>query len=1085
MIFIYLYIINNKMNFNITEINNDPTGFIKKHKKNEIIALLTKADDAFFNGEDDLIKDDVYDIIKDHIRTKHPKDKYLKRVGADVKNKVVLPYYMGSQNKIKDSEEEITKYTAKYPGSYTVSDKLDGVSCLIVYTPGKIKMYTRGNGTEGQDISHLLGYVKEILPVKNENDIKIYGLQNTEIAVRGELIISKENWEELGKMGKQGANPRNTVAGAINSDILKKDVLSKIDFVAYSLIHPQLKDGLNKLGEMGFKVAYNIETQALNLSSLSKILETRRAESEYVIDGIVIDDVSKYYEIEKGKNPEHSFAFKSIHTLEQVEVIVSKVEWNVSKDMYMKPIVMFNEIDLDGVKIKQATGFNGSYIVKNVIGPGSRIIIIRSGNVIPYIQSVLTPSATGAPSMPGVEGVNYKWNDTQVDILMVNNEGDKNREYDIKNLMYFMKTANIENMGPGNIAKIYDAGFDDIKKISNISKEDLLKIDGFKEKSAQNIIAALSALQDMDCLILMDASNIMGRGFSYKKIKLITDTFPSILFHDKKSRVDTFKITVGDLLKVDGIAETSAKLFLNNLPKFYDFYDNLGIKCKSPAVNVAVAPSIINTNILGKSFVFTGFRDKNLEAYIISLGGFIKTTISKNTNYLVVADLDENNAKTDKAKSLGIPIILPNNTIFDKKVSPQAQPALPAPKVSPVIPAPPAPKPEKPAKPPKEAKAPPAPKPEKPAKPVQEIQHIFKEKPVMPAQPVGKENKFTLITFQDHFRPTKGKGVKVIFADLDHTLITPKGKHVFPKTLDDWKWKNEAVVPKLKEMYNMGYEIVIVTNQKKMPADDVRAKAKMIYDDLQLPFVFISGHSDLYYRKPQLGLLEVLIEYIFKEPECIDPASIFLGDSVADLYFARNTNIKFIHTDMFFLDKPNKEFAKIEEKEHPLTKWMSKTAQPLPSFKSSSKHLVVMVGSPASGKSFYSRDLEKKGFLRINKDEMKADKVQQKAFNIGLKEGQNIVIDNTNSTKEGRAKWINAAKEASYKITIVWMNFPMPVVEFLDNYRVYMNKNQDTHVPAVAMRVYYKKLEAPTQEECDNLIEIKTINRDEMLSVWV
>ena len=81
-----------------------------------------------------------------------------------------------------------------------------------------------------------------------------------------------------------------------------------------------------------------------------------------------------------------------------------------------------------------------------------------------------------------------------------------------------------------------------------------------------------------------------------------------------------------------------------------------------------------------------------------------------------------------------------------------------------------------------------------------------------PAAPGGKENKFTLITFQDHFRPTKGKGVKVIFADLDHTLITPKGKHVFPKTLDDWKWKNEAVVPKLKEMYNMGYEIVIATN---------------------------------------------------------------------------------------------------------------------------------------------------------------------------------------------------------------------------------------------------------------------------------
>ena len=273
---------------------------------------------------------------------------------------------------------------------------------------------------------------------------------------------------------------------------------------------------------------------------------------------------------------------------------------------------------------------------------------------------------------------------------MINKEGDKNRDYDIKNLIYFMKTASIENMGPGNISKIYDAGFDDIKKISNITKEDLLKIDGFKEKSAQNIIDALSGLQDMDCLILMDASNIMGRGFSYKKIKLITDTFPSILFHDKKSRTDTSKLTVEDLLKVDGIADTSAKLFLNNLPKFYEFYDNLGIKCKSPAnaANAAVAPSVINTNILGKSFVFTGFRDKSLEAYIISLGGLIKTSISKNTDYLVVADLNENNAKTDKANSLGISIILPNNKIFDKKVSPQAQQAPQALKVSPVLPVP-------------------------------------------------------------------------------------------------------------------------------------------------------------------------------------------------------------------------------------------------------------------------------------------------------------------------------------------------------------------------------------------------------------
>lgn len=356
--------------------------------------------------------------------------------------------------------------------------------------------------------------------------------------------------------------------------------------------------------------------------------------------------------------------------------------------------------------------------------------------------------------------------------------------------------------------------------------------------------------------------------------------------------------------------------------------------------------------------------------------------------------------------------------------------------------------------------------------------------------PGGEENRFTLITFQNHFRPIKDTGFKVIFADLDHTLITPKGKHVFPKTIDDWKWKDETIVPKLKDMYNnMGYEIVIVSNQKKMTREEVKTKVQMIYEDLQLPFVFLSGHSDLYYRKPQLGLWEVLIEYIFKDINNIDyPSSIFVGDSIADLYFARNINIKFLHTELFFAGIPNKDFANIEEKKHPLTEWVSDTTQNiLPSFKKlskSSKRVVIIVGSPASGKSFYSHELEKTGYLRINKDDMKSDAIMLKAYDTGLKERRNIVIDGTNPTKENRSKWITIARKASYEITIVWMNFPMYVVEFLNNYRIAKNKNQNSHVPAVAMRVYYKKLEVPHQSECDTLIEINKINTNEMLSFW-
>ena len=264
------------MNFNFESINADPLGFIKNNKKKNIIELLIIADNAFFNGDKSILKDDIYDIIKDYVRKKYPKDPYLKHIGADVDNKVVLPYYMGSQNKIKDSEEEITKYKKQYKGPYVISDKLDGVSCLIVYKKTEnnnydIKLYTRGNGTEGQDISHLLTYINGFPSVSN--------ILYDYLAIRGELIISKENWENLKKDGENGANPRNTVSGAINSKTLNKKILNAIDFVCYTLISPidpKIKNGLEILKKMKFLVVNHIVKEDINLDILSENLQKSR-----------------------------------------------------------------------------------------------------------------------------------------------------------------------------------------------------------------------------------------------------------------------------------------------------------------------------------------------------------------------------------------------------------------------------------------------------------------------------------------------------------------------------------------------------------------------------------------------------------------------------------------------------------------------------------------------------------------------------------------------------------------------------------------------------------------------------------------
>lgn len=636
------------MSYDYNFINSHPNDFIKANKKKDIINVLKLADEAFFNSGDTKLTDDIYDIIKDYVRKKYPKDPYLQRVGADVDNKIKLPYYMGSQNKIKDSEDEITKYKKKYPGPYLISDKLDGVSGLVTYTnsDGKlnIKLYTRGNGIEGKDITHLYEYINGFPNIKKLDD---------NLAVRGEFIISKENWDKLKKKDSKLSNPRNTVSGAINSKILNKEIFKAIDFVAYTMIYPKMANGLNELSKMNFNVVNNTVVKDINLKLLSENLEASRS-NKYIIDGIVISDVSKYYDIVLGKNPEHSFAFKSIHTLEQVEVVVKDVEWNISKDKYMKPIVKFDEILLDDVKIKQATGFNAGYIEKNKIGAGSRIIIIRSGNVIPHIQAVLSESASGKPSMPGIEGKDYKWNDTHVDIIKISSE--RNADCDIKNITYFMKTANIDNMGPGNITKIYNAGHKDLKDIINITKENLLKIEGFKNKSADNILKSLAKVKELDCLVLMDASNMLGRGFSNKKIKMIADKYPCLLIDDKKNREDSLNLTVEDLMKVDGIAEISAKLFIENLPKFYEFYDALEIKCKGIKTK---ANTDIKTLLIfkDKKVLFSGFRNKDYEKIITDSDGKIVTSISKSTDYLIVKDKNETSAKINKAVELNVKIL--------------------------------------------------------------------------------------------------------------------------------------------------------------------------------------------------------------------------------------------------------------------------------------------------------------------------------------------------------------------------------------------------------------------------------------------
>ena len=620
------------------KIINNPIETLKSLSIKQIVKLLEKADVAFFNSSNTLLPDDIYDIVKQYIRDNDPNNQYLKKVGAEIEiNKEELPIFMGSLDKIKDSEANIVKWKNKYKGNYVISEKLDGISCLLYHDKNETKLLTRGNGYIGQNISHILPYLR----------IDVAKLQE-KIAIRGELIISRSNWNLISDIG---ANARNVVAGAVHTKTVNKNTISKIDFVAYDILYPRkkLSESLEYIKLLDIPVVNHIVggEDILNLEYLSQLLAKWRKESLYEIDGIVIQH-DEEHNVLLGKNPKHAFAFKTIITNEQAEVIVTDVEWNISKHRYLKPLIKFQEISLGGVKIKQATGFNASYIKNNKIGPGSHIIIVRSGDVIPHVLTVLTPSSNNQPKMPSVP---YDWTDTNIDIFLQGDE--KNREHDINSFVHFMKTLDIDGVKEGVIAKMYDAGYNTLKKILNISLDEIRKIPGFKEKSSLKLYQSLSTISNSKCDKLLIASNVFGRGLGEKKLKLISDIYPFIGYDKTKS----LNLSIDDLIKINGIASTTAHQFTKGIQKYFEFCEDIGIECKKPSKDVIIQQSSKFDIFKGKKVVFSGFRNKEYEDAITNNGGTITTALSKSTNYLIVKEYNDTSVKIQKALEYGTTIM--------------------------------------------------------------------------------------------------------------------------------------------------------------------------------------------------------------------------------------------------------------------------------------------------------------------------------------------------------------------------------------------------------------------------------------------
>jgi len=629
------------MNNEIKKLGLKPLDELKTYLEDmdldKLKKLKTHLDDLYYNVGDSGFSDFRYDVLKEVLDKRTPN--FMGGIGAKVgvNESAKLPFYLGSMAKIKPEDTgKLERWLAKNPtGNYMISGKLDGVSCLAVYKSGKkVKLYTRGNGKIGKDISWLAQYNPSI-PRSLDMDIN----------VRGELILPDEVFTK--KYTKNYSNARAMVTGLLGAKTVRRGT-SDMHFVTYEVLlkgsAPSPEKQFEQMDEAGFEVVQHELVTEIDMDTLTEYLLQYKKKSPYYLDGLIVhSNIS--VKRKAIKYPEYAFAFKIDG--EQADVKVEDVVWSVSQWGAFKPVVHINPTFLGGVTINKATAHNAKYIWENNIGPGAVITVIRSGDVIPKIINVVTPA--DEPQMPKED---YKWNDTHVNIYATGKKHMK--KMCIKRIYRFFQKLEVKEIGPSRVATMYNNGLVSVIRILSASKKEIIKAvasDAVGQKIYANI---RTALHNPSIQMFVGASGVFGEGIGRERISVLVDAIPDVL---TRGPTISKKALKKEVLQVEGFSNITANLIVNNIywgGAFATVIEKLSTKSVLPIIE----PVIKGDSLKGMTFVVTGFTSKKLEAQIASLGGTYTTKWTVKAAGVIASEksLEKRTGKIKKADAKGISV---------------------------------------------------------------------------------------------------------------------------------------------------------------------------------------------------------------------------------------------------------------------------------------------------------------------------------------------------------------------------------------------------------------------------------------------
>ncbi|MCK5020178.1 MAG: hypothetical protein KAS32_24280 [Candidatus Peribacteraceae bacterium] len=596
---------------------------------NDTIEYLKKCDQAYHNTGVLEVSDKEYDILKRQAKDWYPDDPYFQTVGTKPTGSTVsLPYILGSLTKTKHDGSLLKWCRDNNIEQVTLSDKMDGVSLYAKYIDGQlIQASTRGDGYEGKDITEK---VRCIRPT-----IEGVGLRE----LRGEAVMTSVSCHTLGY-----SLPRSAVSGILNGDDKEHyDKCKYVDIVFYNLMGetlPTYPHHFHTIIELGclapefisIKVTDDIEDK------IADWFKTRKEVSIWDIDGVVVAD-RQDATVGEDYYPINMCAFKVNE--EAIDTPVVGVEWNISRTGRVVPTVIFETIDIGGSKISRATGFNAKFIHDNQIGIDTIVGIVKSGDVIPYIENV-TPNMdnefksfvpTNCPSCDSP----LERTESGVDIVCKNH--DRCPEQMIYKIEHFLLAHDVEEITATTIRRL---GIKSIEDLYSLTDFGISMIEGMGIKKGQTIIREIQKTLKTTPEKLLKSFGISGIG----------NTASGLIMNHFGDFDTLFSSSVGSYKVLDGIGDVLAENIVWGLSKYvnlYEFLKKQGLVFEEKA----------SMDLQGKIFTLTGKSDLNrndLVKMITSHGGMVKG-ISKNVNYLVTNDTNSTSGKMKKAIQYGVEII--------------------------------------------------------------------------------------------------------------------------------------------------------------------------------------------------------------------------------------------------------------------------------------------------------------------------------------------------------------------------------------------------------------------------------------------